>query len=265
MGWKEVVLEKLGMKSSPAQTSKAADSGKAGTTEAQSSPQLRCPVTGMSFVWVPGGAFQMGDMFKEGNSDEYPVHAVAVEGFWIGKYPVTQYEWKQVMGNNPSLSKKGDLYPVECVTWDDVQQFIQVLNSKTEGRYRLPTESEWEYACRSGGKMERYAGGEDVDKLAWYDENSMKTTQPVGSKLPNGLGIYDMSGNVREWTCSDYGKYDDPEMHHARCSSGATDTRVIRGGSWFNKSRYVRSAYRLAVAHDYLNNNIGFRLLMQPK
>ncbi|MBF0155081.1 MAG: formylglycine-generating enzyme family protein, partial [Magnetococcales bacterium] len=115
----------------------------------------------------------------------------------------TQGQWQKVMGNNPAYFKRGDDYPVEQVSWDDVQQFIKKINEMSKNHYRLPTEAEWEYACRSGGKAERYAGGDDLDALAWYVQNSDEVSHPVGQKLPNGLGLHDMCGNVWEW-CEDW-------------------------------------------------------------
>ena len=135
-------------------------------------------------------------------ANESPEHEVTVSGFWIGKYAVTQGQWQKVMGNNPSGFQKGDNYPVETVSWDDAKAFILKLNGKSGCTFRLPTEAEWEYAARSGGKAEKYAGGNDIDAVAWYGANSGKSTHPVGTKAPNGLGIYDMSGNVWQW-CED--------------------------------------------------------------
>ncbi len=150
-------------------------------------------VTGMAFVWVPKGCFEMGcgTWTSDCDSDEKPVHEVCLDSFWMGKHEVTQGEWKKIMGNNPSTFKKGDKYPVERVSWNDAQEFIRRLNAKTGGRgkFRLPTEAEWEYACRSGGKPQKYAGGSDPDRVAWYGSNSGGSTHPVGTKAANGLGI----------------------------------------------------------------------------
>jgi len=182
------------------------------------------PVTGMEFIKVPGGTFMMGDILGDNkHNNEKPVHEVQLDDFYIGKYPVTQGQWKRVTGNNPANFQKGDDYPVEQVSWEDVQEFAEKLTEMNRGKYefRLPTEAEWEYAARSGGKKERYAGGDDIDAVAWYEENSDSSrnngkkerdaggddidavawhsggsTHPVGRKAPNGLGIHDMSGNV---------------------------------------------------------------------
>ena len=189
-----------------------------------------------------------------------------VGSFEIGKHEVTQGQWKAVMESNPSeFSSCGNDCPVENVSWDDVQEFIQKLNARGQGKYRLPTEAEWEYACRSGGKPEKYCGGNDIDRLAWHDGNSgsppllSRQTHPVGLKSVNGLGIYDMSGNVYEWTCSDYGKYDDGGKNHAKCSSGGS-YRVVRGGSWYNAPAGARSAIRYGIDLGRRRGNLGLRL-----
>src|SRR3989338_10514354 len=155
--------------------------------------------TGENMVFIKGGCFQMGDTFGGGDTDEQPVHKVCVDDFHMGKYEVTQKEWVDVMGTNPSHFKGCDNCPVENVSWDDIQEYINKLNQKTGKKYRLPTEAEWEYAARSGGKNEKYAGGNNIDSVGWYDGNSGSKTHPVGQKQPNGLGLYDMIGNVLEW------------------------------------------------------------------
>ena len=217
----------------------------------------------MEFVWVPSGAFQMGDLFGDGSDDEKPVHEVELDGFWIGTYPITQGQWEKIMGSNPSHFKKGDNYPVETVSWDDTQKFLEKLNQHDSGRFRLPTEAEWEYACRSGGKKEKYAGGNDPDKVGWYDENSGSTTHPVGTKAPNGLGLYDMSGNVWEWVQDIYA--DDAYGKHARRNpiyDGSS--RVSRGGSWLGGARGMRSAVRYRSTPDGRFDSIGLRVVFAP-
>ena len=164
------------------------------------------------------------------------------------------------MGNNPAEFKAcGDSCPVENVSWDDVQVFIKKLNAQTAGGYRLPTEAEWEYACRSGGKEQTYCGGNNPKTLAWwYDANSGEKTHPVGQKQANGLGLYDMSGNVWEWTCSAYAEnYDGSEQ---RCSSDANARRVLRGGSWDDRPGSARAAHRLWDGVAVRDNAYGFRL-----
>ena len=205
------------------------------------------PTTGMEFIWVEGGAYQMGCGSGPGvcPPNELPEHEVTVGGFWIGKYTVTQGQWQKVMGNNPSGFQKGDNYPVETVTWEDAKEFIRKLNGKSGQTFRLPTEAEWEYAARSGGKAEKYAGGNDVDSVAWYGANSGKSTHPVGTKAPNGLGIYDMSGNVWQWCEDTYD--DDAYKKHQRnnpVSTSGGSLKVLRGGSWSRDATWVRCTFR---------------------
>ena len=220
---------------------------------------------GVSFemVEVRGGTFRMGATSEQGSDawdDEKPVHSVTLSGYYIGKTEVTQALWKAVMGSNPSYWK-GDNLPVECVNWNDCQEFIRKLNAITGQNFRLPTEAEWEFACRGGNNSRgyKYSGSNYIDNVAWYDGNSGKKTHPVATKLPNELGIYDMTGNVWEW-CSDWkGKY----------SSGAQidpkgpydgSSRVDRGGSWFGNARSYRSSGRFCDSPGYRNNGQGLRL-----
>jgi len=197
------------------------------------------PTIGMEFVWVPGGCFEMGDLFRDIPAvEEETVHQVCVDSFWMGKYEVTQGQWERVMGSNPSQFRSGDNYPVEMVSWDDVQVFTQRLNQRSGKNYRLPTEAEWEYAARSGGRREKWAGTSSESSLgeyAWFDKNSSGRTHPVGEKLPNGLGLFDMTGNVWEWV-EDW--YDEnyykksPQRNPKGPNSGIQ--KLFRGGCWEN-------------------------------
>ncbi len=214
-----------------------------------------------AMVHVKGGCFEMGDNFGDGLSDELPVHTVCVKDFFIGKYEVTQGLWRAVMKSNPSyFSKCGDDCPVEEVSWDDAQEFILKLNKETGRKYRLPTEAEWEYAARSGGKLEKWSGTSDEQKLgeyAWYGANSGNSTHPVGRKKPNGLGIYDMSGNVWEWVQDVYKHYaDPPDSKHSRRHNGS----VTRGGGWKGKPKDLRASNRFYVQPAHRYSNQGFRL-----
>jgi len=159
---------------------------------------------GIEMVFVQGGTFNMGATAEQGKSNfgiTEPVHSVTLSDFYIGKYVVTQKQWKAMMGSNPSKFTGNDNLPVETVIWSDIQEFIRRLNWKTGKKYRLPTEAEWEYAARGGNKSKRYkySGSDNIDDVAWYAENSNRMTHPVGGKMPNELGIYDMCGNVCEW------------------------------------------------------------------
>ena len=212
-------------------------------------------------VFVEGGTFQMGS--SSGDSDEQPVHSVTLSSFSIGKYEVTQAQWKAVMGNNPSNFGGCDNCPVETVSWNDVQEFIRKLNAQTGKNYRLPTEAEWEFAAK-GGKQSRgyiYSGSNDLGSVAWYSDNSESKTHPVGSKQGNELGIYDMSGNVWEW-CSDwYGPYSSyNETNPTGASSG--QYRVLRGGCWTYFANYCRAASRDRGSPGYGYYGRGFRLVL---
>jgi len=217
-------------------------------------------VTGMEFVWVPGGCFNMGS--NHGDSDEKPVHNVCLDGFWMGKYEVTQGQWQKIMGNNPSSFKKGNDFPVESVSWKDANAFIKRLNSRTGNTFSLPSEAQWEYSARSGGKNQKYSGGDDVNRFAWYTSNSGGSTHKVGTKTSNDLGIYDMSGNVWEW-CQDIYAKDAYKKHSSKnpiyAQSGSD--RVRRGGSWFNSPANVRCASRYRNTPDNRYSFLGFRLL----
>lgn len=214
------------------------------------------PLTGMEFLPVPAGCFQMGTSTAE--TDEMPLRQVCLDGFFIGKYEVTQGQWLQIMENNPSFfSSCGNNCPVDNVSWNDVQEFVGKLNSQNGRNYRLLTEAEWEYACQSGGKSERFCGGADVDSVAWYDRNSNSKSHPVGEKRPNGLGIYDMSGNVWEWV-SDL--YQSPLSSQNVEGALAGSKRVMRGGSWYNDAKNVRALNRGGDGREHRSINLGFRI-----
>jgi formylglycine-generating enzyme required for sulfatase activity len=230
--------------------------------------EFKEPVTGMELVFVRGGCFSMGDTFEDGAFDEKPVHEVCVSDFSMGKYEVTQGQWKTIMGKNPShFSSCGDSCPVEQASWNDVQTFIQKLNQKTGKTFRLPTEAEWEYAARSGGKKERYAGTNDnLDDYAWCVNNSGRKTHPVGQKKANTLGLFDMSGNVWEWVVDRYdrGYYSrGPRDNPSGPSSGSS--RVLRGGGWNSKPQYVRAAFRFGRYPVNRFDDTGFRILLSGR
>ena len=218
-------------------------------------------VTGMEFVWVKGGCFQMG--CDSGKEYEKSIHEVCLDGFWMGKYEVTQGQWKKIMEHNPSFFQSGDTFPVEQVSWKDIQMCLSSLFQDYGKRFVLPTEAQWEYAARKGGKDQIYSGGDDANRVAWYGSNSGGRTHTVGTKLPNGWGLYDMSGNVREWCQDTYDK-------HAYLKQGPNDSlkvsdgsfRVNRGGSWTDSSEGVRVAGRNGSAADLRSRQIGVRFCL---
>ncbi|MDR3218819.1 MAG: formylglycine-generating enzyme family protein [Dysgonamonadaceae bacterium] len=217
----------------------------------------------IELVYVKGGIFTMGcgsEQGKDCDDDEKPAHQVSLSDFYIGKYEVTQAQWKAIMDNNPSHFK-GDSLPVEQVSWNEVQEFIRNLNTQTGKNYRLPTEAEWEYVGRSGvhSGQYKYSGSNTAGNVAWYGENSGEQTHPVGQKSPNELGIYDMSGNVWEW-CSD--RYDNYSSNTQTNPTGASTglSRVSRGGSWSNSAQSVRVSYRVGSSPGYRYYGLGFRL-----
>ncbi len=223
-------------------------------------------VNGVPFnmVKVDGGTFTMGATPEQGgdaDSDEKPTHRVTLDGYYIGETEVTQVLWQAVMGKNPSYFKAENL-PVEQVSWDDCQTFIKKLNELTGGNFALPTEAQWEFAARGGNKSQgtKYSGSDDIDDVAWHESNSSSKTHAVGTKQPNELGLYDMSGNVWEWCADWYGSYSSAAVTNpAGPASGSG--RVNRGGSWSSDARYSRTSRRLTS--DYRFNNLGLRLVSQ--
>lgn len=212
-------------------------------------------------VSIPAGEFQMGS--ENGDGDEKPVHRVVLtEPFWMGQYEVTQAQWESVMRNNPSYFRGRDL-PVESVSWDECQEFIRKLNANGDGYfYRLPTEAEWEYACRAGTTGE-YAG--NLDEMAWYKKNSGGQTHPVGQKKPNAWGLYDMHANVWEWCQDLYGTY--PIISVTNPTGNPEGSyRVFRGGSWYyRRTGYCGSALRGLYSSGARSDDLGFRIVMARK
>ena len=213
----------------------------------------------LELVRIPPGSFMMGS--TNGTPDEVPVHQVTIKySFYIGKYEVTQAQWQALMGDNPSNFKDCPSCPVEKVSWDDTQKFIQKLNQMNDGyTYRLPTEAEWEYANRAGTTGD-YAGA--LNEVAWYFENSGNKTHPVGGKRPNSWGLADMHGNVWEW-CDDW--YHDSYLGAPTDGSawlnGGAKGRVLRGGSWHGFAVSLRSAARLWSAAGDRDRECGFRVV----
>ena len=226
-------------------------------------------VKGVSFdmVYVEGGSFDMGATYEQVDNaldNEKPVHRVTLSGYYIGMYEVTQELWEAVMGSNPSYLK-GAQNPVESVSWNDCQNFIKKLNSLTGRTFRLPTEAEWEYAARGGNKSlhYKYSGSDNIDDVAWYWDNSGKKTHAVGTKSPNELGIYDMSGNVWEWCSDRYGDYSAGAQTNPQGPSAGSD-RVLRGGRWGSRARYCRVSNRDYGDPGNSLSRSGLRLVLVP-
>ena len=196
------------------------------------------------------------------SSDETPRHVVTLSSFSIGRFAVTQQEWHAVMGNYPSKVISSD-HPVENVSWNDCQEFINKLNELTGLKFRLPTEAEWEFAARGGNQSlgYKYSGSNSLADVGWYSRNSGNTTKPVGKKAPNELGLYDMSGNIHEWCQDWYGNYSNESQTNPTGPAFGT-YRVARGGSWNYGAGRCRVSYRCNSNPTHINNCIGFRLAL---
>lgn len=225
-------------------------------------------VNGVEFnmVKVAGGTFQMGATSEQGSdyySNERPVHQVTLSDYYIGETEVTQELWQAVMGTNPSYFSGSNQLPVECVSWNDCQEFIKKLNSLTGEQFRLPTEAEWEFAARGGtaSKGYKYSGSDTIGDVAWYDGNSNSKTHEVGTKTPNELGLFDMSGNVWEWCQDWYGSYGSAaQTNPTGPSSGSY--RVDRGGGWHSVARYCRVSHRVGNSPSNWGDVLGLRLAL---
>ncbi|MCX6874379.1 MAG: formylglycine-generating enzyme family protein [Verrucomicrobia bacterium] len=228
--------------------------------------------------WIRPGNFMMGSPKEEEGryEDEGPPHEVTIsQGFWLGETPVTQAQWRAVMGDNPSRFEGPDELPAERVSWHDSQKFVRKLAAEHDGLFaRLPSEAQWEYACRAGtdtafnnGSACTLPTGKDpaLDELGWFNENSEGKTHPVKGKLPNRWGLYDMHGNVWEW-CED--AWEAAAYQNRR--DGATDPRVtsadenagrvVRGGAWYSRARLCRAASRSAYELGFRRSDLGLRL-----
>jgi formylglycine-generating enzyme required for sulfatase activity len=223
----------------------------------------------LTMVKIPGGEFLMGSpTSEEGRStDESPQHLVKVPEFYMGQTLVTQAQWQQIMGNNPSHFTGDGKLPVEQVSWLDTQEFCQKLFQQTQREYRLPSEAEWEYACRAKTTAPFYFGAKMTDKLANYGRQRSKTT-PVGEFPANAFGLYDLHGNLWEW-CQDHWheNYEGAPINGSfwlDLDAAENAFRVLRGGSWAYDPRYCRSAYRIRYDADIRFSNIGFRVVYSP-
>jgi formylglycine-generating enzyme required for sulfatase activity len=221
------------------------------------------PYTGAEFILLPSGSFTMGSPENEAgrDADEGPMHTVSLDEFYIGKYEITQAQWEIVMGNNPSRFKGHANLPVDNGSWNDVQKFLKRLNKKTGLSYRLPTEAEWEYACRGGTQTPFYSGSDSkkLNEYAWFYLNSGEESRTVGTRMPNAWGLYDMHGNISEWIGDGRRGYLSKAEHNPRgVFSGEKATH--RGGCWLYPAKLCRSANRMSVRKDFRTQIIGFRL-----
>lgn len=236
------------------------------------------PTTGMEFIWVDAGSFMMGspDSDSVAEDEEKPQHKVTLDGFWLGRYPVTQGEWQAIMGEIPSFRFKGDRYPVEEVSWDDVQVFIKALNAKGSTKFRLPSEAQWEYACRAGTSTVRYWGDaidsgkanygihfnrETIDSCNERYKTRKRQTTPVGKYPPNPWGFYDMLGNVCEWVEDNWHRdYQGAPTDGSAWVSGWY-MYIFRGGRYGLDEGFIRCADRARFPRWGGLPGLGFRLL----
>lgn len=229
----------------------------------------KCKIKGVEFsmIKVEGGTFTMGATKEQGSnhSNQQPTHKVTLSTYYIGETEVTQELWEAVMGNNPSKFKGAKL-PVENVSWNDCQQFINKINQLTGRKFRLPTEAEWEFAARGGksSKGYKFAGSNNADAVAWHQGNSGNKTHNVGTKAANELGLYDMCGNVWEWCQDWFGSYSSSAQTNPKGASSGTD-HLNRGGGWCHESKFATVFYRgTSGKPDRKVDNLGFRLVLEP-
>lgn len=240
------------------------------------SPKTGVRIGDAPFVYISPGTFIMGSSEHEPGrgSDEMQHEVTLTKGYFIQTTPVTQGQWKEVMGSNPSnFLQGGENCPVEGVSWNDCHEFLRRLNNKGRYPYRLPTEAEWEYACRAGASTSFFNGeitkklflrlDPCLDAIGWYGANSGQKTHPVAEKQPNAWGLFDMHGNVCEWCHDWYGNYPaTPQRDPLEINLGPGC--VARGGSWLSKSRNCRAASRFCYSPNFRSNFVGFRLVREP-
>ena len=228
------------------------------------------PLSEMTLLWIPGGCFKMGSppSVEGRDADEGPVHTTCLSGFWMGEREITQYQWQHVMQRNPAQFRKEGLFPVENISRLEVESFTARLNIHYQGRvvFNVPTEAQWEYACRNAGQNIPYPGYDQIDQLAWYQSNSTSSTQESGSRKANRLGLLDMSGNVWEWVQDTY----DKTAYSQQAKMGTTQNpvqkgvvpfSVIRGGGWNEASNTLRCANRGFERVSNKRSNLGARLV----
>lgn len=260
------------------QKRKADEKEKTLTEDARLTKTEKQPDDFVEMVFIEGGHFEMGDVFEEGESCEKPVHVVQIADFFLSKNLVTQAQWETIMGYNHSHFKNTQL-PIDCINWQEAQEFIRLLNKRSGMNYRLPSEAEWEFAARERGNKIRFGNGKNFALATEINFDSTKgntpsyvikgdnwgKTTPISSFPANSLGLYDMSGNLWEW-CADVwheNYYNAPSDGSVWMSGGEQNKRVIRGGSWVDEGAYCRTTYRFLKDFDGLNKhnfNVGFRL-----
>lgn len=223
-----------------------------------------------SMIKVENGSFDMGSNDPNHYADERPVHKVVLRGFFLSKYEITQSQWREVMNGFPEgfTNKACDNCPMVSVSWQDIQSFLTTLNQKTGKKYRLPTEAEWEFAAK-GGKINSgflFSGGNDLQKIAWFADNSDGKIHPTGEKKANDLGIYDLSGNVQEW-CQDFynESYYKNSPPNNPINTQAADTRVVRGSSWNDTAEDARLTFRISENPAIKSDKIGFRVVLDAE
>jgi formylglycine-generating enzyme required for sulfatase activity len=224
----------------------------------------------LTMVDIPGGTFEMG--CSPGDDDclviEKPVHTVTISAFKMGVYEITQAQWEMVMGKNPSFFQGCPDCPVDEVSWDNIQEFLGIINELSGETYRLPTEAEWEYSARAGATTKHYCGDDTscLDDIAWYEENADSKTHPIGQKDPNDWGLYDMIGNLREY-CQDFyedGYYEESPDTDPQGPDSAF-YRVMRGGGWQDTAQHSRVSYRSYNFPDTSYFLGGFRICMSEE
>lgn len=234
----------------------------------------------MKMVYVEGGYFEMGcteEDCSDCDGDEMNVREVFLSDYYIGQFEITQKQWQAVMRTsvyqqrdkgdaNTALCGTGHDYPMYYVTWEEANEFCRILSSKTGKLYRLPTEAEWEYAARGGKNSQsyKYSGSNDLDEVAWYAKNSSSKTHKIGTKKPNELGIYDMSGNVWEWCEDIYSDYRSSDNNNPKGAKSGTK-RINRGGSWRNNTTSCRVSDRSYDSPDFRYISLGFRVVCIPR
>ncbi|MBF0181369.1 MAG: SUMF1/EgtB/PvdO family nonheme iron enzyme [Magnetococcales bacterium] len=229
----------------------------------------RDPVSQANLLWIPGGCFDMGSPPRAADreTDEGPMAQRCVNDFWLGETEVTQGQWRRVMHNNPAKFRKGDGFPVETVSWEDVNEFLETLNARAASnvRFRLPTEAEWEFACRQRGGRTVYPGATQPGRIAWHAANSNGSTREVGTRVANRLGLRDMSGNVREWTQDRYLPAIE-EAGDGREKRGEGEAfYAVRGGGWKDAPAVLRCANRGFESSTSRQDDLGLRLAASPR